>query len=142
MWGQGCVARPRPVSSTKPATSRAGPYGIGRVGGSPPDHYEPVSGACDPGVRVVQAGKSATAALTGQNHSGKVGKLPRKLDPRMRVGCGERLFLENSTGCLISQCQVFALASCVLGVGVSSAIFFDCRDGFSRFLLESLILAQ
>jgi hypothetical protein len=46
-------------------------------------------------------------------------------------GCGVWLFFENSTGCLICQCQVlFVLASLYVGTL------------FNRFLLESLILAQ
>src|SRR5689334_7685773 len=76
----------------------------------------------------------AGATLTRQNGSGKVGELPRELDlSRRGVGCGERLFLENSTGCLISQCHrlFFSLAiSLIAGLD------------FPRFLLESLILAQ
>ena len=59
---------------------------------------------------------------------------------------GVWLFFENSTGCLISQCQLFFYPVLVrLRFGWWGFLWqhFCCRDGlFNRFLLESLILAQ
>ena len=57
------------------------------------------------------------------------------------------LFFENSTGCLISQCQLSntpaGLPRSVEGVGGRFLWqLFNCRDAFPKILLESLILAQ
>jgi hypothetical protein len=52
------------------------------------------------------------------------------------------LFFENSTGCLISQCQLWqypGLSSDGLEIPLAT---FCCRDAFPKILLESLILAQ
>lgn len=61
---------------------------------------------------------------------------------------GVWLFFENSTGCLISQCQIdlYPLAGRLfrwfVGLGFLWQHFLLSGQFFNKFLLESLILAQ
>ena len=82
--------------------------------------------------------------LTVRNSAGKVERVPRG---RAAGFCGwfsgVWLFFENSTGCLISQCQLkFFPGPVLVGFGFLWQQIVCCRDFLFKFLLESLILAQ
>ncbi|WP_285554352.1 hypothetical protein, partial [Actinoplanes regularis] len=77
--------------------------------------------------------------------AGKVERVPRRAGREYRgLFDGVRLFFENSTGCLISQCQLWQYPGLSLsGVGWRFLWqLFVAGTLFQRFLLESLILAQ
>jgi hypothetical protein len=85
--------------------------------------------------------KPVESGLTAGNRPGRLVWLPRGM-ACCWLCCGVWLFFENSTGCLISQCQV-CLVPVFWGLFFGDT-FFGVLPGFvfRQFLLESLILAQ
>ena len=85
--------------------------------------------------------------LADADNAGKVEQVPRSGSPERAVRDGVWLFFENSTGCLISQCQVIYTPDwqamvCGLLVWIPLATLLLSGQFFNKFLLESLILAQ
>ena len=78
------------------------------VCGLPPKNRPPIFGAGSAGEIRARRKKAEISSLTLRNRPSKLGELPRE---RRRTASGSWLFgvwlfFENSTGCLISQCQL------------------------------------
>jgi hypothetical protein len=96
------------------------------------------------GQPATERDKPVETGLTRLKQTGNVVKVPggqrRAQSPGIGPlgwgsGCGVWLFFENSTGCLISQCQDGLLF-------LGDKLFLLLGQIFRWFLLESLILAQ